>query len=141
MERDRLIAEIAKETGISLDRADPLLAAATVNRILLDESLAELQRSLRTSVDQLSAASLRQIEAAKDAAAALITDAGTRSAERLREAVAEASNAVIERLHAETPKAQCAGHIALRAAWAAVGIGALTIAAIAGFWLAALGIG
>jgi len=31
MERDRLIAEIAKETGIRLDRADPLLAAAITN--------------------------------------------------------------------------------------------------------------
>jgi hypothetical protein len=49
MDRDRLIAEIAKETGIRLDRADPLLAAATTNRILLDEALAELQRAVRIS--------------------------------------------------------------------------------------------
>ena len=76
MERDRLIAEIAKETGIRLDRADPLLAAATTNRILLDEALAELQRAVRISGDQVSAACLQQIEAAKTAAAALITEAG-----------------------------------------------------------------
>jgi hypothetical protein len=56
MERDRLIAEIARETGIGLDSADPLLAAATINRILLDEALAELQRAVRTSRDQVSAA-------------------------------------------------------------------------------------
>jgi len=76
MDRDRLIAEIAKETGIRLDRVDPLLAAATTNRILLDEALAELQRAVRISGDQISAACLQQIEAAKTAAADLVTDAG-----------------------------------------------------------------
>ena len=104
MERDRLIAEIAKETGIRLDSADPLLAAATTNRILLGEALAELQRAVRISGDQVSAACLEQIEAAKTAAAALITDAGVWSAERLRDAAAEASNAVIERLREETTR-------------------------------------
>jgi hypothetical protein len=69
MERDRLIAEIAKETGIRIDPADPLLAAATINRILLDEALAELQRAVRTSGNEVSAACLQQIEAAKAAAA------------------------------------------------------------------------
>jgi hypothetical protein len=138
MERDSLIAEIAKETGIRLDPADPLLAAATINRILLDEALAELQRVVRTSGDQVAAASVQQIEAAKAAAAALITDAGAWSAERLREAAAEASNAVIERLQDETAKAQRAGRIALRAAWAAAGIGGLAVAATAGFWLATI---
>ena len=49
MERDRLIAEITRETGIQLDRADPLLAAATINRVLLDEALAELKGAVRTS--------------------------------------------------------------------------------------------
>jgi hypothetical protein len=42
MERDRLVAEITRETGIQIDRADPLLAAATINRVLLDEALVEL---------------------------------------------------------------------------------------------------
>jgi hypothetical protein len=138
MERDRLIAEIARETGISLDRADPLLAAATINRILLDEARTELQRAVRTSGDQVSAACLQQIEAAKAAAAALITDAGVWSAERLREAAAEASNAVIERLREETAKARRAGQIALRAAWATAIIGGLVVAAAAGFWLASI---
>jgi len=141
MDRDRLIAEIARETGIRLDPADPVLAAATINRILLDEARADLQRSLRTSADQVSAASLQQIEAAKTMAAALITDAGTWSAERLREAAAEASNGVIERLQRETAKAQLAGHMAVRAACAAAGIGALALAAIAGFLLATIGHG
>jgi Transcriptional activator TraM len=141
MERDRLIAEIARQTGISLDRADPVLAAATINQILLDEARAELQRLLRTSADQLSAASLQQIEAAKTAAAALITDAGTWSAERLREAASEASTTVVERLQQEAVKAEHAGHIALRAAWAAAGISALALAAIAGFVLATIGHG
>jgi hypothetical protein len=138
MERDRLIAEIAKETGIRIDPADPLLAAAVINRILLDEALSELQRALRTSEDQVSAACVQQIEAAKAAAAALITDAGVWSAERLREAAAEASNAVLQRLREETAKAQRAGQIALHAAWAAAGIGGLAVAATAGFWLATI---
>jgi hypothetical protein len=138
MERDRLIAEIAKETGIRLDRADPLLAATVINRILLDEALSELQRALRTSEDRVSAACVQQIEAAKAAAAALITDAGVWSAERLREAAAEATNAVIERLREETAKTQRAGRIALRAAWAAAGIGSLAVAATGGFWLATI---
>jgi hypothetical protein len=141
MERDRLIAEIARETDISLDRADPLLAAATINRILLDEARTELQRAVRTLGDQVSAACLQQIEAAKAAAAALITDAGVWSAERLREAAAEASNAVIERVREETAKAQRAGRVALCAAWAAAGIGGLAAAATAGFWLATIGHG
>ena len=141
MERDRLIAEITRETGIQLDRADPLLAAATINRVLLDEALAELQRALRTSGDRVAAACVQQIEVSKTAAAALITDAGTWSAQQLREAAAEASGAVIARLRDETTNAQRASQTALRAAWAAAGIGGLALAAIAGFWLATIGHG
>jgi len=141
MEPDRLIAEIARETGVRLDRADPLLAAATVNRILLDEALAELQRAVGAAADQLSAASLQQIDTAKTAAAALITDAGAWSAERLREAAAEASVAVIERLREETAAVQRTGCTALRVAWTAGAIAALALAGMAGFWFASLGHG
>jgi hypothetical protein len=105
---------------------------------LLDEALAELHRAVRSSRDQVSAACLQQIEAAKTAAAALITDAGEWSAERLRDAAAEASNTVIERLREETAKARRAGQIALRAAWATAIIGGLVVAAAAGFWLATI---
>ena len=141
MEPDHLIAEIYRETGISLDRGDPVLAAATVNRIMLNEAREELQRLLRASADQLSADSLQQIEAAKEAAAALITEAGTWSAQRLSEAAAEASNAVIKGLREETAKAQRAGQMAVRAAWAVAGIGGLALGAFAGFLLAMMGHG
>ena len=69
---------------------------------------------------------------------ALITDAGVWSAERLRDAAAEASNTVIERLREESAKARRAGEIALRAAWATAIIGGLVVAAAAGFWLATI---
>ena len=105
---------------------------------LLDEARTGLPRAVRTSGDQVSAACLQQIEAARTAAAALITEAGVWSAERLTDAATEVSNAIIERLREETAKAQRAGQIALRAAWATAIIGGLAVAATVGFWLATI---
>ncbi len=35
MDRNRLIADVHRETGIQLDEADPLLAAAVINERML----------------------------------------------------------------------------------------------------------
>jgi hypothetical protein len=141
MDRDRLIAEIASEHGIRLDQEDPIVVAAMINERLLEEAAAALRRSITAAADQLSAASVQHLEAAKNSAAALMTDAGAWVAERLKAAGAEASAAVLAQLRQETAKAERASHTAVRAAWVTAAIAALTLAGMAGFWFAGLGHG
>jgi len=106
MDRDRLIAEIAREHGIRLDQEDPIVVAAMINERLLEEAAAALRRNITAAADQLSAASVQHLEAAKNSAAALMTDAGAWVAERLKAAGAEASATVLAQLRQETAKAE-----------------------------------
>ena len=55
MDRDRLIAEIAREHGIRLDQEDPIVVAAMINERLLEEAAAALRRNITAAADQLSA--------------------------------------------------------------------------------------
>jgi hypothetical protein len=47
MNAEQLAAEIARETGVKLSTADPVLATATINEILLDKALAKFDRLVK----------------------------------------------------------------------------------------------
>ena len=76
MEADQLIAEIARTTGLRLDKADPILAAAAINEILLDRALVKLDRQVKVQADRVTAASTQAVLDAKREAEALLTEAG-----------------------------------------------------------------
>ena len=58
MEVEQLIAEIARTTGLRLDKSDPILATAIINDILLDRAL--VKRSARPFCQAPATASSRR---------------------------------------------------------------------------------
>lgn len=145
MQRDQLIALVRKETGIKLSAADPVLAAAVINEVLLESTLAKLDASLKAAADRQEAGAVKQAEAskqhvedAKRAAAALVNGSTEWVTERLREAGAAVTASMLAELREETAKAQAASRTAMRAAWVAGGITVAAACGLAGFALAAL---
>jgi hypothetical protein len=57
MDADQLVAEIARQTRVRLNTADPILAAAVINELLLDRALAKLDRQVQVQADRVTAAS------------------------------------------------------------------------------------
>jgi hypothetical protein len=81
------------------------------------------------------------MKAAEQSAAALITQAGEWSAERLRSAAEEAGSALLLQVRQEVAAADRASRTAVRAAWTMGTVGAIALAGLAGFLLAGLGHG
>jgi hypothetical protein len=141
IDREQLVADLAKAHGIRVDPDDPILIAALLNRRILDESMTALESAVRVSADRITVASLQHLDAARQSASVLITEAGEWSAARLKAAGDEAANAVLHRLQLETAKAERASRSAFFAAWIAGGMCAIGIAGVAGFVLAGIGHG
>ena len=145
MQRDQLIALVRKETGIKLSAADPVLAAAVINEVLLENTLAKLDASLKVAADRQAAvtaqqdeASKRHVEDAKKAAAALVNSSTEWVTGRLKEAGAAVTASMLAELRQETAKAESASRLAIKMAWVAGGAAVLTAAGLTGFLLAAV---
>ena len=138
MDKDRLIADIARETGVQLDTSDPILAAAVINERLLDASLAELRKLMKGAADQFTAANLQGEASAKQAASEVINKAADWLGTKFKEVAQEATAGMLAELREETAKAEAASRTAVRAAWTAGAIGAVALSAIAGFGIAGL---
>lgn len=65
MNRAKLVADIQQETGVRLDEADPLLAAAFANRVLLREMLAEIESASDRASTEIAAASRTVVKVAE----------------------------------------------------------------------------
>ena len=138
MERDQLIAEVARTTGVRLDRSDPILAAAVVHEALLNEALVKLDRQVTTQADRVTVASTQAVADAKKEAEALITDTGVWLEERIKAAGAAAVKNVIEELRVETKKVECARRVVERIALVGLLCGLAAISGLTGFAVAAL---
>ena len=138
MDKNRLIADIARETGIQVDASDPILAAAVINERLLDASLADLRKLMTGAAEQLTAAKLQNEASAKQAASEVINKAADWLGTKFKDAAQEATAGMTAELRAETAKAEAASRTAMRAAWATGAIGAVALSAIAGFGIAGL---
>jgi hypothetical protein len=117
MEADQLIAEIARTTGLRLDKADPILAAAVINEVLLDRALVKLDRQVKIQADRVTAASTQAVADAKKEAEMLLTDAGAWIDERMKAAGEAAAALLLVELRQETQAAQKARLAMVRAAW------------------------
>jgi hypothetical protein len=106
MEANQLIAEVARTTGVRLDKSDPILAAAVVHEALLNEVLAKLDRQVTIQADRVTAASTQAVVDAKREAELLLTDAGTWIDGRMKAAGEAAAALVLAELHLETQSAQ-----------------------------------
>jgi hypothetical protein len=130
MEADQIIAEIARTTGLRLDKADPILAAAVVNEILLDQALVKLDRQVKVQADRVTAASTQAVLDAKKEAALLITDAGEWIESKIKAAGETATKQIQAELQIEVQKAKDAERAAVRAALLT---GFLGLAVLSGF--------
>jgi hypothetical protein len=139
MDREQLIAEIARETGVRLSPTDPLLAAAVLNELLLDKTLAKLDRQVKAQADRVTAASTQAVVDAKKEAEALLTEAGEWVETRIKAAGEAAAAMVLTDLRQETTKAEHARRGAIRAAWAAAMIGLVILSGMGGMALAMVG--
>jgi hypothetical protein len=139
MDRDQLIAEIARETGVRLGPTDPLLAAAVLNKILLDKALTKLDRQVKAQADRVTAASTQAVVDARKEAEALLTEAGQWVETRIKAAGEAAAAMVLTDLRQETAKAERARRGAVRAAWATAMIGLVILSGAAGIALATIG--
>ena len=138
MERDQLIAEIARTTGVRLDRSDPLLAAAVVHEALLNEALVKLDRQVTIQADRVTAASTQAVVDAKKEAEVLLTDAGEWLDIRMKAAAEAAAALVLVELRQEVQAARMANRAALRAAFVMTSIVLISACGLCGLILAGL---
>ena len=138
MEADQLIADIARTTGLRLDKADPILAAAVINEVLLDRALVKLDRQVKVQADRVTAASTQAGEDAKREAEALLTEAGEWIQARIKAAGETAAGMVLAELRQEMQAAERTRRTMVRAAWAMAIIGLVLLSGLAGVILAGL---
>lgn len=117
MEREQLIAEVARTTGVRLDRSDPILAAAVIHEALLNEVLAKLDRQVTIQADRVTAASTQAVVDAKREAETLLSDAGEWLDVRMKAAGEAAAALVLVEVRKEVEAAREARRAMVRAAW------------------------
>lgn len=138
METDQIIAEIARATGLRLDKADPILAAAVINEVLLDRALVKLDRQVKVQADRVTAASTQAVLDAKKESEALLTESGTWIEAKIKEAGEAVVLKISAELREELSKVQVARQTMVRIAVMLALIGLLVISALTGFTLASL---
>ena len=138
MDADQLVAEIARQTGIRLSTADPILAAAVINELLLDKALAKLDRQVQVQADRVTAASTQAVADAKKEAEALLTEAGAWIEARIKTAGEAAAGMVLAELRRETEKVEKSKRAMIRGAWAMAIVGLVVLCGLGGMALAAL---
>jgi hypothetical protein len=138
MEANQIIAEVARTTGVRLEKSDPILAAAIVHEALLNEALVKLDRQVAIQADRVTAASTQAVVDAKKVAELLLTDAGVWIEERMKAAGEAAATLVLAELRHETQAAQTASRTMVRAAWMMVVLCLTAVSAAFGIALASL---
>ena len=138
MERDQLIAEVARATGVRLDRSDPILAAAVAQETLLNEVLVKLDRQVTVQADRVTAASTQAVVDAKKEAEALLTEAGEWLDVRIKAAGEAAAALLLVEVRREIDAAGKARRSMVRAAWLLVTICLAGLAGAGGIVLASL---
>lgn len=135
------LRESLRKQGIYVHENDPVLEVAAICELAVADTVKAIEGLNKAAADAISAASTQHIEAAKQSAAAFVTDAAKWSAEQLREAAAELSVAVLQELRPELARAEAAARFSVRMAWLTGSVGAIALAGLAGFLLAGLGHG
>jgi hypothetical protein len=138
MDAKDLIAAIARETGVRLNAADPILAVAVINELMLDQALVKLDRQVKVQADRVTAASTQAVVDAKKEAEALLTEAGEWIEARITVAGETAAKMVLAELRRETESARKASRAAILAAWVTAMAGLIVLCGLGGMALAGL---
>ena len=132
------LRESLRKQGIYVHESDPVLEVAAICQLAVADTVKAIEGLNKAAADRITAASGQHIEAAKQSAAVLITEAGKWSAEQLRDAAAEISSSILKEVCPMAAKAEAAARLSVRMVWMTGGISAVAMAGIAGFWLAGL---
>jgi len=132
MDRAELLAAVSRATGVRLDPADPVLAAAAINEILLDQALAKFARQTKANTDRMVATSTQMLVDAKKEAEALLTEGSVWAEGRIKAAGESAAAVVLADLRQETVKAERAHRAAVRAAWVTAIVGLVILSGLGG---------
>lgn len=132
------LRESLRKQGIYVHESDPVLEVAAICELAVADTVKAIEGLNKAAADRISAASNQHIEAARQSAAALVTEAGKWSAEQLRETAAEISASILKDLRPEVLKAEAAARVSVRMAWVTGSLGAIALAGLAGFLLAGL---
>ena len=138
MDAKDLIAAIARETGVRLNAADPILAVAVINELMRDQALVKLDRQVKVQADRVTAASTQAVVDAKKEAEALLTEAGEWIEARITAAGETAAKMVLAELRRETESARKASRSAILAAWVTAIAGLIVLCGLGGMALAGL---
>lgn len=139
MDKEQLIAEVARQTGIRLESTDPVIAVAAINDILLDDVLARFGHLVKAQADRVTAASAQAVLDAKREAEALLSEGGAWAQARITKACETAGAAVLVNLQQETAKAERARRATVRIAWVTAVVGLVVLSGLGGITLAAIG--
>lgn len=137
MEPARL-REALRKQGIYVHESDPVLEVAAICQLAVADTVKAVEGLNKAAADRITAASGQHIEAAKQSASILITEAGKWSADHLRDAAADIVSSMLKELGPEVMKAEAAARLSVRMAWVTGGVTVVAVAGIAGFWLAGL---
>ena len=138
MDAKDLITAIARETGVRLSAADPILAVAVINELMLDQALVKLDRQVKVQADRVTAVSTQAVVDAKKEAEALLTEAGEWIEARITVAGETAAKMVLAELRRETESARKASRAAILAAWVTAMAGLIVLCGLGGMALAGL---
>ena len=89
LDREALIAEVAKRHKILLDPDDPAFALITINEIVLSRAIVIVEAKLEETEQRFAHISGQQTETAKTIGEAIITAGAAYVAERLKDAGAD----------------------------------------------------
>ena len=138
------LREALRKQGIHVHESDPVLDVAAICELALADTVKAIDGLHKTAAEKISATTTQTIDAAKQSAAAFVTDAANWSAELLRGAAEELSAKVLRELRPELAQAEAAARLSVRMAWLTGSVGAVALVALAGlagFLLAGLGHG
>jgi hypothetical protein len=101
MEPARL-REALRKQGIYVHEGDPVLEVGAICQLAVADTVNAIEGLNKAAADRISAASSQHIEAARQSAAALITEAGQWSADQLRETAAEIFTSILKELRLQS---------------------------------------
>src|ERR1700748_372621 len=132
MDANEIIAEVAKRNRVVLAPTDPVMVIATIAELQNEAGRKALAPVVTEALDQASAGSEQQIEAARKIGEAIITGAARWSADQIRQAGEQAAERVRAEVVALDLRAAKGERQATCTAWTAVAATVVVIAAAVG---------
>ena len=135
MDAKEIIAEVAKRNQVVLAPTDPVMVIATIAELQIESGRTALAKMVTEALDQASAGTEQQIEAARKIGEAIITGAAQLSAGQIRHAGEQAAERVRAEVVALDQHAAKHERQATCAAWTAIAATVVVIAAAVGYLL------